>query len=70
MATAVKCPTCGKKVLWKPENKFRPFCCERCRLIDLGAWAKEEHKIPGNSQFDDVMESDLKTMVDYDELIR
>ena len=29
-----------------PENKFRPFCSDRCKLIDLGAWASEEHKIP------------------------
>ncbi|HNO87990.1 MAG TPA: DNA gyrase inhibitor YacG, partial [Rhodocyclaceae bacterium] len=35
----VKCPTCGKAVLWVPENAFRPFCSERCRKIDLGAWA-------------------------------
>ena len=59
MPTKVKCPQCSKPVEWKPENKFRPFCCERCKLIDLGAWASEEHKIPGNSMFDDFMSSDL-----------
>ncbi|VAX02072.1 DNA gyrase inhibitor YacG, partial [hydrothermal vent metagenome] len=44
----IKCPTCEKLVEWKPENPYRPFCCERCRLIDLGAWADESHRIPDN----------------------
>lgn len=43
----VKCPYCGKPVSWLPESKFRPFCSERCQLIDLGAWASEGHRIPG-----------------------
>ena len=42
----VKCPTCGKEVVWSSENRWRPFCSERCRLIDLGAWADESHRIP------------------------
>ena len=46
MAT-VNCPTCGKKVEWVPVNKFRPFCSERCKQIDLGAWAEEKFIIPG-----------------------
>ncbi len=41
------CPTCGAKNTWKPENKFRPFCSDRCKLIDLGEWASEGHAIPG-----------------------
>jgi endogenous inhibitor of DNA gyrase (YacG/DUF329 family) len=41
------CPTCQKKETWTPENVFRPFCSERCKLIDLGAWASEEHRIAG-----------------------
>ncbi|HFB4674831.1 TPA: DNA gyrase inhibitor YacG, partial [Neisseria gonorrhoeae] len=35
----VKCPTCQTAVVWKPENAFRPFCSQRCKLIDLGGWA-------------------------------
>ena len=31
--TVVKCPTCGKDVRWTPENRFRPFCSERCKQI-------------------------------------
>ncbi|MDQ3187583.1 MAG: DNA gyrase inhibitor YacG [Pseudomonadota bacterium] len=37
--TAVKCPNCSNKVSWNRESKFRPFCSERCKMIDLGAWA-------------------------------
>lgn len=41
----VQCPTCGKDVAWSRENKFRPFCSERCKLIDLGAWATGQNSI-------------------------
>jgi len=43
----IKCPTCGKPNTWLPENAFRPFCSDRCKLIDLGEWASETRKIPG-----------------------
>jgi endogenous inhibitor of DNA gyrase (YacG/DUF329 family) len=43
----VKCPHCGRKLDWDTANKWRPFCSERCKLIDLGAWIAEEHAIPG-----------------------
>lgn len=46
MNPVVECPTCGKKTEWSPYNKFRPFCSERCKQIDLGAWAAEKYKIP------------------------
>ena len=44
----VKCPTCGTEVEYSPANPFRPFCSERCRLIDLGAWANDEYVIAGD----------------------
>ncbi|KDP83434.1 DNA gyrase inhibitor YacG [Cupriavidus basilensis] len=47
MTTVVKCPTCGTDVAWVPENKFRPFCSNRCKQIDLGAWASEKYVIGG-----------------------
>ncbi|MEN7528414.1 MULTISPECIES: DNA gyrase inhibitor YacG [Cupriavidus] len=47
MPAVVKCPTCAKDVVWAPENKFRPFCSERCKQIDLGAWASEKYVIEG-----------------------
>lgn len=48
----VKCPICSKKVKWEG-NPYRPFCSERCKLIDLGKWIKGEYAIP-------VMEDDDK----------
>ncbi|MDI1352141.1 MAG: DNA gyrase inhibitor YacG [bacterium] len=45
----IHCPNCGKKNTWNNENKFRPFCSDRCKLIDLGEWAKETRKIPGET---------------------
>ncbi|MGD8175489.1 DNA gyrase inhibitor YacG [Marinimicrobium sp. ARAG 43.8] len=43
----LNCPTCGKTVRWTDAFPYRPFCSERCKLIDLGEWASENHKIPG-----------------------
>jgi len=43
---AVTCPTCGKRSLWTSANVWRPFCSERCKLIDLGAWATERYRVP------------------------
>lgn len=42
----MKCPICGKPVEWK-DNPFRPFCSERCKLVDLGRWVSEEYSVPG-----------------------
>ena len=41
----VKCPQCNADVPWTPESKWRPFCSERCKTIDLGAWASERYRI-------------------------
>ncbi|WAJ36876.1 DNA gyrase inhibitor YacG [Pseudomonas sp. GOM7] len=61
MTTLVQCPTCGAPVEWKAESTYRPFCSERCKLIDLGAWAAEEHAIPGNDLEDELFSGDLPT---------
>ncbi|HSN39450.1 MAG TPA: DNA gyrase inhibitor YacG [Burkholderiales bacterium] len=42
----VSCPQCGKNSKWDGTNPYRPFCSERCKLIDLGAWATESYRIP------------------------
>jgi endogenous inhibitor of DNA gyrase (YacG/DUF329 family) len=42
----MKCPTCGKVTEWI-DNPDRPFCSERCKLIDFGRWADEEFRVPG-----------------------
>jgi uncharacterized protein len=46
MTRRVACPTCGKSVEWTPHSASRPFCSERCKLIDLGAWATERYRVP------------------------
>ncbi|MDB6086773.1 MAG: yacG [Gammaproteobacteria bacterium] len=59
MATKVKCPTCQRPVEWSPESPYRPFCSDRCRLIDLGAWLTEQRTIPDESAEDgDAIHSD------------
>lgn len=46
MKRIVPCPVCQKECEYSPENAYRPFCSERCQLIDLGDWAEERHRIP------------------------
>ena len=53
----VDCPTCGAPGEWNDKNTFRPVCSDRCKLIDLGAWASEEHKIPGAEDSEDELYS-------------
>lgn len=49
-AKEIKCPQCGRLTFYSPENAFRPFCSDRCKLIDLGQWANEDFKIPAQAQ--------------------
>jgi endogenous inhibitor of DNA gyrase (YacG/DUF329 family) len=42
----IKCPQCKREIIYSTENPYRPFCSERCRLIDLGQWANEDYKVP------------------------
>lgn len=51
----VACPTCGREVEWTEEQRWRPFCSERCQLIDLGAWFEEKRAVPGE-RLDEVPE--------------
>jgi endogenous inhibitor of DNA gyrase (YacG/DUF329 family) len=44
------CPTCGKPAEFAASNPWRPFCCERCRSIDLGAWASEAYSVPAKDE--------------------
>lgn len=46
---SLQCPTCKSTVEWNQDFPFRPFCSERCKMIDLGAWSSEEHVIPGET---------------------
>ncbi len=48
-AARVKCPTCGRSIEWSDDSPFRPFCSERCKLIDFGAWVNEQRGIPDDA---------------------
>ena len=45
----VSCPRCGRPAVFAPENKWRPFCSERCRTIDLGNWGNERYRVPAEA---------------------
>ncbi len=47
----VKCPTCNKSVNWE-DTIYRPFCSERCKMIDLGTWANEQYSMPVEDAID------------------
>lgn len=49
----VSCPNCGSDSVYAPSNPHRPFCSERCRKIDLGAWASESFRVPAEAPPDD-----------------
>ena len=42
----VRCPACGGQSIYDPSNPYRPFCGERCKNLDLGAWASERFTLP------------------------
>jgi endogenous inhibitor of DNA gyrase (YacG/DUF329 family) len=56
----VPCPTCNRPVEWNESSKWRPFCSERCKLIDLGAWASEKHAIPSEPAAGDEEKSESR----------
>ena len=56
----VRCPTCGGDSVYAPSNPFRPFCSERCKNLDLGAWASESFRVPDETPPDDLPFGDPK----------
>ena len=58
MPTQTACPTCKRLVDWAL-SPYRPFCSERCRLIDLGAWLNGQRAIPGEAATPDSLDEDL-----------
>jgi uncharacterized protein len=52
-----KCPMCHRPVAWE-ENPHRPFCSERCKLLDFGAWANEEYAVPADEAAPSLEEED------------
>ena len=53
-----RCPYCKKPAKWEG-NPFRPFCSERCKMIDLGKWASDDYRIPGEKADDEEIEKEL-----------
>jgi len=64
-SASVKCPTCGREIEWATAQS-RPFCSERCRLIDLGAWFSEQRAIAGDSAAADTDEAAARPAVAQD----
>lgn len=58
MTAHVECPSCGTPVEWSQQSPYRPFCSRRCKLIDLGDWLDESHRIAG-PELDDEAVSEL-----------
>lgn len=48
-ARIVPCPACGGDSVYAPSNAYRPFCSERCKQVDLGAWANEDFRMPAEA---------------------
>jgi len=55
----MRCPACHGPSAWE-ENPFKPFCSERCRMIDLGNWLGGNYKIPGERQ--DLSDEDVSSL--------
>lgn len=49
MTKTVSCPTCAAPVVWSAHSPWRPFCSERCKQIDLGAWASDAYRVAGRT---------------------
>ena len=56
----VRCPACGGESVYAPGNPYRPFCSERCKNLDLGAWASEDFRVPDETPPDDQAFGDPK----------
>lgn len=56
----VVCPACKGKSIYAPSNPFRPFCSQRCKNIDLGAWASEDFRMPAEAPPNDELYGDPK----------
>ena len=56
--TKIKCPICNCETEWSPDNKYRPFCSERCKTIDLGGWASGKYHISSPLTPEDMEDED------------
>jgi len=53
MTKPIPCPVCKNLTVYSEENQYRPFCSERCKLIDLGAWFDGNYYIPAKEDESD-----------------
>ena len=56
----VTCPTCGGDSVYASDNPYRPFCCQRCKNLDFGAWASESFRVPTEAPPEDEQYGDPK----------
>jgi len=67
MSKTVRCPTCHKPSSFEASNPYRPFCSERCQILDLGAWADEKYAIvTEDSENSSVNENQKNADLDHD----
>jgi uncharacterized protein len=57
-ARIIRCPACGGPSRYAADNRFRPFCSERCRTHDLGAWASESYRVAAHPEPDETEPGD------------
>ena len=58
----VPCPTCGGDSVYAPSNAYRPFCSNRCKNVDLGAWANEDFRMATNTPAEDLLDDDTQQL--------
>ena len=56
----VRCPACGGPSMYSSGNPYRPFCGERCKSLDFGAWASEAFRVPTEAPPEDERFGDPK----------
>ena len=62
----MKCPICHRPVTYEG-NPYRPFCSERCKLIDFGAWVNEEYAVPAHEPAPSLEEAEQNSVPSGDE---
>lgn len=67
VARIVRCPACGKSVEYSERNAFRPFCSQRCRTNDLGAWAEGRYAIPAENRSDEGSQGEDESPLNSDD---
>jgi endogenous inhibitor of DNA gyrase (YacG/DUF329 family) len=50
----VRCPSCGGDTVYGASNPMRPFCSNRCKKMDLGAWASEKFTVHTEAPIEDI----------------